>query len=140
MNSESCSETYGLSFLEVPEVTRAVARLEYGSHGTLAANIPDAVTLLVNGKEAAKFDAPEEIGEWSELFDIKQFLVLDRANELEIAVKTYNFEPRILPGRIETIAVVRIYIGSKRIFLENYSTKNGYRMSNDKLTFSLSDI
>lgn len=140
MNSKSSSETYGLSFLEVSEITRAVARLEYGSHGTLAANIPEAVTLLVNGKEAAKLDVPEEIGEWSERFDIKQFLLLDRANELEIAVKTYNFEPRILPGRIETIAAVRIYIGSKRIFSENYSTRNGYRISTDKLKFSPSDI
>lgn len=138
MSSESNSETYGLSVFEVPKVTRAVARLEYESHGTLAANIPEAVVLRVNGKEAAKLDIPEEIGDWSERFDIEQFMVPGRTNEFEIAVVTYNFE--FGGGKIETNAAVRIYIGSKRIFSEGYSTRHGVRISTDEIKFIPSEL
>lgn len=138
MNSKAYNEAYGLSVTAVPEVTRAVARLEYESHGTLAASILKAVVLTVNGKEAAKLDIPEEIGDWSEPFDILPFLIHDSDNKIEIAVNTYDF--KLAGGRIETNATAKIYIGSKRIFSERYSTRHGFRRSVDELVFKPSEL
>lgn len=128
-------ETFGLEVGEPLNANRAIARLEYESTGTLAASIPDAVVLKINDKEAARLAVPQELGAWSERFDILPYIV-DGANNFEIEVWTYKLD--VLGGQISTNAGVRIWLGSRRIFSESYSTKNGRRQSIDKLLVPVS--
>jgi hypothetical protein len=124
------SENFGLEVGEPLNVNRAVARLEYESTGTLAASIPDAVVLKINGKEAARLAVPQELGAWSERFDLLPYIV-DGANNFELEVWTYELD--VFGGKVSTNASVRIWVGPRRIFSESYSTREGSRQSTDKL-------
>lgn len=124
------SETFGLEVGEPLSANRAIARLEYESAGTLAASIPNAVVLKINEKEAGKLAVPQELGAWSERFDILPYIV-DGTNHFDIEVWSYKLD--VLGGQISTNASVRIWIGSQRIFSESYSTRNGSRQSSDRL-------
>ncbi|WP_204113706.1 hypothetical protein [Shimia biformata] len=127
------TETYGLELTRAPESVRTEATVIYTSGGTLVSGIKEAVTISINGTEVLKLDTPNAHGTWTKVVDLTPHVIKGQRNTIKIGTNTYDLE--VLGGRIVTEAEVRIRVGRRRLFRQEFECDSGWRNSFDTLVF-----
>ncbi|MEM8750945.1 MAG: hypothetical protein AAGF28_11640 [Pseudomonadota bacterium] len=131
--NEKLLSEHGIEPGEDASSVRFVLDAVYRSKGDQSAKIIDAIKVTVNGKVAAKLDAPDKLGDFPLKADITEYFIIGGANEVLIETPTYDFNA--LVGYIKTESRIRLRKGRRSIFNETFKCHTGFRISSERLIF-----